>query len=105
MICKYCNENMSRHGDPGWHVCLHCKYSNRYNPPDPTQTIQEEVYVRHINDREYHLIIDYGTSRSLLYEYRRHNNKVNQELLKVDFVMGVNPKTVDSKIRTCLMFL
>ena len=105
MICKYCNNEMQRHREPGWHNCRSCNYDNRYNGSDPTQTIKEEVYVRIFNDNEYHLIIDYGMNKCLLYEYRLHNRKLNQELLKIDHLISVTPQMVDTKIKTYLLFL
>lgn len=94
-----------RHGDPGWHICMACKYSNRYNTSDPALTIQEEVYVRIYNDHEYHLLIDYGTNKCRLYEYRISFNKSNKDLLVVDHMIQVTPQTVENKIKTYLLFL
>jgi hypothetical protein len=105
MICKYCNKEMRRHGDPGWHHCQTCNYNNRYNTSDPTLTIQEEIYVRTYNDHEYHLFIDYGMNKCRLYEYRTHSNKVNQDLLVIDHMIYVTPQTVENKIKTYLLFL
>jgi hypothetical protein len=101
MICQYCNKEMYRHGDPGWHHCQSCNYNNRYNTGDPALTIQEEVYVRHYNDREYHLFIDYGMNKCRLYEYPPRG----KDLLIIDHMIHVTPQTVENKIKTYLLFL
>lgn len=90
---------------PGMFGCTGCSVVMRHNTSDPDKKIQEEIYVRIINEHEYHLIIDYGVRKSLLYEYRSHNNRVNQELLKTDTIIQVTPQTVDNKIKTYLLFL
>jgi len=92
---------MQRHGDPGWHICIKCQMVNRHNAPDPTQTIQEELYVRHFNGREYRLIIDYGANKCLLYEW----SPGRKDLLNIDHMINVTPSTVDNKIKTYLLFL
>lgn len=105
MICKYCGNTMYQTNTPGMFGCTTCSVVIRYNTSDPDKKIQEEIYVRIINNHEYHLIIDYGVSKSLFYEYRSHNNRVNQELLKTDTIIQVTPQTVDNKIKTYLLFL
>lgn len=105
MICKYCGNTMYQTNTPGMFGCTGCSVVMRHNTSDPDKKIQEEIYVRIINEHEYHLIIDYGVRKSLLYEYRSHNNRVNQELLKTDTIIQVTPQTVDNKIKTYLLFL
>jgi len=108
MKCKYCDGTMMRHGDPGWHVCMTCKYSNRHNNSDPNQTIQEEIYVRIYNDKEYHLFIDYGMNKCRLYQYPNFGPGIGsptKDLLVIDHMITVNPTTVEDKIKTYLLFL
>lgn len=105
MICKYCNNEMRRNGDPGWHYCQTCNYNCRHNTHDPTLTIQEEIYVRIFNDREYHLFIDYGMNKCRLYEWPLQNRAFNKDLLVIDHMIQVTPQTVENKIKTYLLFL
>ena len=99
---------MYPHGGPGMSYCHGCSVINRYNTSDEAQTIQEEIYVRIINEREYHLIIDYGLNKCLLYEYicadpTRWSNR--KELLATDHIIQCTPQTVENKIKTYLLFL
>jgi hypothetical protein len=100
---------MCRHGDPGWHHCMDCNYNNRFNTSDPTETIQDEVWVRTFNDREYHLFIDYAKDECRLYEYftsvNPARNLCTKDLLVVDHMITINPQTIDNKIKTYLLFL
>jgi hypothetical protein len=99
---------MFSHGGPGMFACTKCSVVVRHNTSDPDKKIQEEIYVRIINDHEYHLIIDYGTSKCTLYEWlggdptRRSQRKV---LIATDNMITCSPQTVDNKIKTYLLFL
>jgi len=108
MICKYCGNTMYQTNTPGMFGCTGCSVVMRHNTSDPDKKIQEEIYVRIINEHEYHLIIDYGMGKSLLYEWndgdirRMHSRK---ELIATDQCLQCTPQTVDNKIKTYLLFL
>ena len=93
---------------PGMFGCATCSVVVRHNTSDPDKKIQEEIYVRIINDHEYHLFIDYGLSKSTLYEWIGGDpNKQNQRkvLIVTDSIITCTPQTVNNKIKTYLLFL
>ena len=102
MNCKYCQNEIRPHGQvTGMHICMECNVILRHNPGDPEKKVQDEIYVRHFNDREYHLFIDHAKNQCLLYEWYR-GQKV---LLRIDHMITVSPQTVDNKIKTYLLFI
>ncbi len=99
-ICRFCQKEKIKIL-PSLYRCVPCGMTSLYNLN--TLDLVDEIYVRYINDIEYHLIIGYSQEKCKLYAY--HPNTKHKYIIDIDHTIVTTPDTIVNKIKTYLLFL
>src|SRR5271156_170138 len=98
--CRCCKKECIEAGGD-WYRCLNCDLWVKYNPFDTTNAypVSIEHWQRYINNKLYILEADYDNRISILECFESEGT-----VWEGDLIIITDPKAVENKIRTILVF-